>query len=265
MKLTLAVEVAIIKENYKGLWGEQMNGELNFVICDDEHSFIDTIENELNNLMRGSKRNYKITSFDKGSDLVNYFNTHSADAIFLDIDMPDMTGFEATQKLQQIKQDILIVFITSHEDKVYQSWEYQPFWFVRKSRLSDLNIVLPKLLVRIDTEREKEQNTVRLITENKVVLLDINSVQYLQSYNHYIMVKDRDNKTTQIRCKMADAEKQLYPFYFVRVQNSAIVNCRFISKITSRSVILHSGEEISVSRPKAEYVKNEFQKFIRSR
>lgn len=238
---------------------------IKIAICDDENNFIKNIDYELRKQLDENRRTYQITSFNNGEDLIEYFNNQNIDAIFLDIDMPNMTGFEVAEKLQQVKRDVIIIFITSHEDKVYQSWEFQPFWFVRKSHMDDLRIVLPRLLVKVDSEREKEQYTVNLIAENRIVEINITTVQYIQSYNHCIILKDKYKKDNKVRCKMTDAEKQLYPFYFIRVQNSVLVNSRFISKITSRNVILHNGEEISISRNKLEYVKNEFQKYIRSR
>ena len=63
--------------------------------------------------------------------------------------MPELDGFEVAEKLQSSKKNALIIFITSHEDKVYQSWKYQPFWFVRKSHMEDLNVVFPLLCINL--------------------------------------------------------------------------------------------------------------------
>ena len=234
-------------------------------ICDDDRIFIETLKETVQKLLNQRRRSCNIETFINGNDLIERSKEAFADAVLLDIDMPVMSGFEAAEKLQRINTDALIVFITSHEDKVYQSWEYQPFWFVRKSHIQDLELVLNKLIVKIDSRNEQEKNIYTLNTEGKPAFIDINEVIYIQAYNHYVLINNKNNEKIQVRCKISDAEQQLYPLYFIRIQNSVIVNCRFISKIKSRSVILSSGEEISVSRNRLEYVRNEFQRFIRSR
>lgn len=244
---------------------ERMTHTLNFAVCDDEAIFTEKFKKELRRLLEKNNRPYNISSFNDGTDLIEHFENQVIDAIFLDIDMPNMTGFEVAEKLQQIKKDVIIIFITSHEDKVYQSWEFQPFWFIRKSHMEDLNIVLSRLIVKIDAELEQERQIVDLITDNKTIELNINNILYIQSFSHYIILKYANAQEEQIRCKIAEAEQQLSQYYFVRIQNSAIVNCRFISKITSRSVILYNREEISISRNRLEDVKNEFQRYMRSR
>ena len=242
-----------------------MENNISIYLCDDNLNFIDKIKQKLESFFCTNQQVCKITMFFNGIDLLKQFNKCTADIVFLDIDMPKMTGFEAAKELQKIKEDIHIIFITSYEDKVFQSYEFQPFWFIRKSHLEDLDIALPKLLIKIDAEREKKHGFFNLIAENKITELDMNKIKYISSHDHYILIKNSDNNEIQIRCKISDAEEQLYPHYFIRVQNSVIVNCRFISKVNSRTVLLHSGEKINISRDKVNYVKSEFQKFMRCR
>ena len=241
-----------------------MAKNIKIAICDDDKTYINRIIEVVSDIAQQQGRICEIETSVNGKNLIKKYKDDCFDAVFLDIDMPDMSGFEVAEKLRAINQNVIIVFITSHEDKVYQSWVFQPFWFVRKSHMDDLNIVLPKLFIKIDSEREKEYFIFKLNLENKTIDINIHKVKYIQAHSHYILIKD-GTQEQKIRCKIAEAEQQLSRMYFVRVQNSVLVNCRFISRITSRKVILNNGEEINISRDKIEYVKNEFQKFLRSR
>ena len=242
-----------------------MENTVDIYLCDDDVNFISVIKTEIQKTFKSFGRKNNIQSFNKGSALLKTWNKKFADAVFIDIEMPIMDGFQLAEQLKSTKPDALIIFVTSYEDKVYQSWELQPFWFVRKSHLDDLEIVLPRLLVKIDAEREKKNHMFNLMTENKIIQIDISTLKYIQSYKHYIIFYDKFGGKVQARCKISDAEKQLSHLYFIRVQSGYIVNCRFISKITSRDVILISGECIHMSRDRIENIKNEFQRFIRSR
>lgn len=241
-----------------------MKSGITVYLCDDDCAFINMIRQKIESFFTICGRECEIAVFSDGRSLLEQFKRNFADVVILDIDMPGMTGFETAKSIQETKVDVHIVFITSHEDKVFQSYEFQPFWFVRKRHLEDLDLALPRLLIKIDAESEKERNIVRLIAENQVVEIDINKVIYISSYNHYLYLKGSDKDKMQIRCKISDAETQLRSSYFIRVHNCVIVNCRFISKVNSREIILLTGEKISISRSRAEYVKCEFQKFMRN-
>ncbi len=241
-----------------------MKDNITIYLCDDNCIFADRIRKEIDRIL-GKKRNYNICFFQTGRDLINQWNKAFADVVFLDIDMPEMSGFEVAANLQKSKEDTIIIFVTSYEDKVYQSWVYQPFWFVRKSHIDDLEIVLPRLLTKIDAEYEKNKNIFNLRGESCVIELDINAVTYIESFRHDIIINYKNAKQSQLRCKISDAEAQLLPLYIIRVQRGILVNCRYISKVTSREVILTDGKKIHLNRERINYVKDLFQQFVRSR
>ena len=73
-------------------------------------------ENE-NNVPNGS--GYLAVSYThRGDDLLHEYEKSSSDAVFLDIDIPDMNGFQIAEALQKNNSNAIIVFITSYEDKV---------------------------------------------------------------------------------------------------------------------------------------------------
>ena len=240
-----------------------MKNKIITYLCDDNKSFVDDIAKRIKTIL-SNDREVEIVKFIDGKSLILQWNKQFADVVFLDIDMPELDGFEVAEKLQSSKKNALIIFITSHEDKVYQSWKYQPFWFVRKSHMEDLNVVFPRLLAKIDAEYEKENNFFNLYGENSVVELDINSLMYIESYRHNIIIHYKNNNQ-EVRCKISNAEEQLLGKNIIRVQKGFLVNCRFISKITSRDVILTNGYSIHLSRDRLSFVKDEFQRFLRSR
>ena len=239
-----------------------MREKLYFYICDDNHNFAATIKKEIS-LYLDSKIDYDAVIFNSGTELLKQFDKRIADVVLLDIDMPEMNGFEVASLLQKRKEDVLILFVTSHDDKVYQSYDYHPFWFIRKSHLHDLRVVMPKLLRKVDAEAERKKLTFNLKAESHNIEIDINTVVYIESYKNNIIIQDRISGKKEVRCKITDAEKQLYPLNIIRIQNGVLVNCRYISKITSREVILTDGTHFGLSRSKIDFVRGEYQNFIR--
>lgn len=239
-----------------------MKENLKFYICDDNADFLNELKNKID-ISVNDRRECDIYTFENGEALLKQFDNAFAEVVLLDINMPGMNGFEVASLLQKRKEDVFIVFVTSHEDKVYQAYEYHPFWFIRKSHMHDLNVVIPKLLRKIDAEEERKRLIFNLKAENCMLELDINTITYIESFKNDIIIHDRVKGDKRIRCKIMDAEKQLYPMNIIRIQNGILVNCRYISKITSREVILTDEIGLGLSRSKIDYVKEEYQKFVR--
>lgn len=240
-----------------------MRDDLKIYICDDDLVFANAIKNEVE-LCSDSEHRCSITVFDSPKSFLKAFDSQIADVVFLDIDMPELNGFEVAEIIQKRKNDIIILFVTSHEDKVYESYEYHPFWFIRKSFMQDLKTVFPKVLRQIDIDYENKKHTYNLKGENHIVEININTVKYIESYKNDIIIHDKVYGERKIRCKIAEVEKQLYPFNIIRIQNGILVNCRFIKKITSREVILTDESKLCLSRFRIDYVKSEFHNFVRS-
>lgn len=239
-----------------------MRNGTTFYICDDCLGFAEKLKKTIDTYSAKDREN-EIKVFDSAKALLFAFREKMADAVFLDIDMPQMSGFEAAEALQGIKEDIPIVFVTGYDDKVYQSYEYQPFWFIRKSHIDDVGAILPRLLKKLDAMAEQKRQTVNLKTENSVIEVDIGSLLYIEGMKNNIIIHDRVSGDKTVRCKMGSAEKQLSSHGAARIQRGILVNLRCISKITSREVILTDGTHLGLSRLKAEAVKEQYHDFIR--
>lgn len=239
-----------------------MKKEIIAYVCDDKAEATEKITNTVTAFFEG-KRECRIETFSSGEELAERWKKLFADVVFLDIDMPGMNGFEVAEKLRENKKNAIIIFVTSYEDKVFQSYEYQPFWFVRKSHFEDIKTALSRVLKKIDFEYDGENTKCNLVTQGCVVEIDLNNISIIESYRHDIILKDRNGTEKQFRCKISDAEKQLEKYNIIRVQNGVLVNCRFISKVTSREVVLHNEEKISIGRKRVDEVKKRFQSYVR--
>ena len=77
---------------------------------------------------------------DKYSDSIEFYNSEHKteyDVVFLDIDMPNMSGFDLADTLKLLKKSMTIIFVSNLEHLVYESLQFKPFRFVRKSFLKD--------------------------------------------------------------------------------------------------------------------------------
>ena len=94
--------------------------------------------------------------------------------------------------------------------------------------------------------------------------MDLDTLICIESFGHDLILHFSMNEKQTIRCKISDAEEQLLPFYVVRVQKGIMINCRYISRVTSREVILLSKDTVPIGRDRVDLVKNTYQSYLRT-
>ena len=106
---------------------------INIAVVDDEPLFIDTLINKIADCCSSLKIKYFVDKYSNGYDILeNYKSYH---LIFLDIEMPSMDGIETAKTINESKGDSEIpffVFITSHDEFVFDALKSFPYSFIRK-------------------------------------------------------------------------------------------------------------------------------------
>ena len=236
---------------------------LSVAVCDDNKIFADRMTERIDNILSAGNEKYEIKTFYDGLELVQYCKKNSTDILILDIDMPIVGGFEAVEELKKLQPDIAIIFVTSHDELAYQAYDYQPFWFVSKSDLEKLDGIIQKLIHKIKTEQAKA-NIVKLELNN-LVDINLDETMYLTSQQNYIIVHKADGSDAEFRGTITEAYNQLMPHSFILIQRGLIVNCRFIKKLLSKTVVLADGTEFTFTRDTARQKKARdiYGKFMR--
>ena len=107
----------------------------NIAICDDETEQLDIMERFIHENMVQSRFLYQVIRFNVGKDLIEGARKEKISAVFLDIDMPEMTGIEVARELLKENRDIRIFFISNHEEMVFEAIHTRPMRFIRKNNL----------------------------------------------------------------------------------------------------------------------------------
>ena len=207
-------------------------------------------------------------STDLYSDSITFYNNNNKwnyDIIFLDIDMPGMTGFEIAETIDLLKRQTAIVFVSNLEHLVYDSLKFRPFRFVRKSLLSDDVISALEAFI---IEQKKTQDIFVIKTNRMTIPTPISDIVYFESMGHdifvniaektkYQLLRERDNNVT-----MKFLSEQYEGKGFIRIHKSYLVNYRFIYVIKASEVVLKNNETIIINSHKANLIRNQFQHFI---
>jgi len=209
-----------------------------------------------------------IKEAENGIDAVKKITNNSFDLVFLDIQMPGMTGFEVIETIGTDKMPA-IIFVTAYDQYAVNAFEVQaldyllkPYDFDRfktsfnraidriNSRQSE-NIAVTKLIELIKKDK-KFLSRIMVKEGQSYIFIKTSDLIYLKADEKYIELHTLNNKHL-IRETMNKIEQSLDPSVFVRIHRSYIVNIDFIKEIQPWShgdgiIILKNRTELSLSR-----------------
>lgn len=231
---------------------------IKIAVCDDDKKFSARLKFLIDEYFAKQDIGSNVTSYNRGT----VFLTEGIDcnAVFLDIEMPDMDGFEVAE---QIRSNTLIVFVTTHNELVYSSLKFRPFRFIRKAYLEE---ELPEALEAVNKEiaRLNAGSKFILKTRSGDVLLNINNIEYMEIYTHSIQIYTVNGEVLECYGSLSELEKQLKGFGFVRTHKSYLVNCRYIFSIEKNRIVLDNKTEIPLSRYRVDTVRSKFSNHLRN-
>lgn len=167
----------------------------------------------------------------------------NVDLYILDIDMPDISGFDLAKKLYRNNNNPCIIFCSNHDNLVYESLMLNPFYFVRKNHLNDdFNMAFNKL------KHSYNYKYANYISDNIDILLS--RILFFEIDRNNLKIFLNNGEIIEERKTM---KKLLNEFenneHFLLVHNSFLVNMNYISNF-SKNIIYIDSYEIPISRSK---------------
>jgi two-component system LytT family response regulator len=200
-----------------------------------------------------------------GFDAIKIINEQKPDLIFLDIQMPKLTGFEM---LDLIDNPPVIIFTTAYDNYALQAFEANAVDYLLKPFSKErFEEALQKAFVylRDKLKQNSIQNLIKHNDEtkrfiNRVVIKDgpkinivpIDKIRWLEAQDDYVMIHSDEGKLLKQKT-MKYFENHLDPKYFVRIHRSYIVNIDFINHLElsekeSYRIILKNNNPLPVSK-----------------
>jgi two-component system, LytTR family, response regulator len=183
-------------------------------------------------------------------------------AIFLDIEMPKLDGFEV---LELIDPAIAIVFVTAYDSYALRAFEVHAVDYVlkpfRRERLREALaaararvVARPEPAVLAQTARQPGEYARRIVVKDgaRVHVFPVNALDYAQAQDDYVALH-AEGRTYLKTQTMGALEASLDPARFVRVHRSYLLRLDLIRSVelyakNSREAVLEDGTRIPVSR-----------------
>ncbi len=200
-----------------------------------------------------------------GFDAIKIINEQKPDLIFLDIQMPKLTGFEM---LDLIDEPPVIIFTTAYDNYALKAFEANAVDYLLKPFSKErFEEALQKAFVYL-RDKLKQNSIQNLIKHNdetkryldrvvikdgtKINIVPIDKIRWLEAQDDYVMVHSDDGKLLKQKT-MKYFENHLDPKYFVRIHRSYIVNIDFINHLELNEkdtyrIILKNNSPLPVSK-----------------
>ncbi len=189
-----------------------------------------------------------IGEFNNALKTKNALQKTKTDLLFLDIEMPILSGFDLLDSLEHKPQ---IIFITGKTQYAFQAFDYQAVDYLQKpvdkkrfSLAVDKAIELHTL--KNEQMYSEDDNFIFIKSNLKKHKLFLNSVNYVEAFGDYVKVHT-ENKMYTVLSTMKGFDQRLPSEQFLRVHKSYIVNLQKVEHYTSKLITL-GDQKIPISR-----------------
>ena len=209
-----------------------------------------------------------------GHEAISVINAEHPDLVFLDVQMPEIDGFEVLAALNT-DQLPLVIFVTAYDQYAVSAFEVHAVDYLLKpfdrerfgkalQRAKDqlqreqTSNVTQRILALLEEQRTKPKHLERLVikTNGRIFFLKTEEIDWISAEGNYVNLHVKRDSYL-LRETISNLESQLDPQRFARVHRSQIVNLDRIRELRHWShgeyqIILHSGEELMLSRSYSE-------------
>ncbi|MEZ4903694.1 MAG: LytTR family transcriptional regulator DNA-binding domain-containing protein [Spirosomataceae bacterium] len=186
-----------------------------------------------------------VAEANNGHEGLESIENHQPDLIFLDIEMPLMSGFEMLSKLTYMP---LVVFVTAYDQYAIKAFEEKSIDYLLKpvekerlartvEKLKSLHskqrnpFTQANLIQLIEQMRpQKELHSMSVKSGDKILFIPLIEISYFQAEDKYVFLNTTDGKQFLVSYTLSSLEEKL-PMSFVRVSRSAIVNSSRIKEL----------------------------------
>ena len=220
------------------------------LIVDDER----LARNELNRLLGRFPEIEVVGEASNGETAIEKIQELAPDLVFLDIQMPGMTGFEVLEHLHVVPN---VIFVTAYDEYALKAFEVNALDYVLKPvELNRLEKAIKKVLLKVEEPSFEEKlsldSQIFIKDGEKCWFVKLEKVRMFESEGNYVRLYFETSRPMILK-SLNNLEKRLSEQEFFRISRKYIINLNWIEKVEAwfnggLRVTLKSGEKLEISR-----------------
>lgn len=229
-----------------------MSNTIKTILVDDER----LARKELRSMLNDFKQIEIIAECANADEAKQKIEELKPAVVFLDIQMPEKTGFDLLEELDYVP---FIIFVTAYNEYALKAFEVNAFDYILKPIDPErLKQTIQKIkLPEVKTDKKLAIDDQIFIKDGeKCWFVNLSDIRYFESEGNYVKVYFKQNKPLILR-SLSNIEARLEDKFFFRTSRKHIVNLKWIKKIDTwfsggLKITLETDEEIEVSRRQAQ-------------
>lgn len=216
---------------------------LSCLIVDDEPPAHVVLERYIEKIGRLSLKGHCYNAL----DALNFLHQQPIDLLFLDIDMPELSGLEL---LKALKNPPRVILTTAYAEFALEGYEHgvvdyllKPIRFERFIKAVD-RLFVPKFETSSPPPISTATDYLFLNINNALQKIDPTEVVYLSAAGNYVKLHFAQQRPVLAHATMQEMEQQLP--HFLRIHKSYLINMDFLSKLEGNRIFLKGEVEVPV-------------------
>lgn len=228
-------------------------------ICDDQPKQIEKIKRICEEYSKKQDMNCEYVLFSSGEKVLEY-NREFIHLLFLDIEMEKIDGITVMKQLEQRENVWRIVFVSNHDDAVWETFGIKTLGFVRKPVIYN---TITKY-IEIALKECKENTTISFNKNDPRTYVKLNSLLYIKGDATYVYVYTiNENFIASGNLKKWENELENTPI--LRVHKSYMVNMENIKKIDNEIFLRFNDFKIPIGRKYKKVIKEVYNNYLINR
>lgn len=226
-------------------------------ICDDDPADRAVMETAVEETFAADQIPCQVHLYKAGENLLHDVEDGdtSFDILLLDIEMPDVSGFSVSARIDVLLPEAIQIFVTDHMRYVIEAFELSTFRYIPKDQLARR---LPRALRdAVKTLRRKEDRQYLIQRGGNVERLPFGSIQFVTRNGKNALLHTSQG-VHSVRRTLAQVLDELDPDEFVQIDRGVIVNLAAVHAIRGNEAVLANGNALPISRKRLSEVKQRF-------
>lgn len=221
----------------EGLWMYRI------AVVDDDREFSAKLREYLEQYAKENDETFEIEVFYDGAEILKDY-TPRYELILLDIEMPEVNGMEAAQKIREMDESVVLMFITNMAQYAIHGYSVGALDFVMKPiSYYPFSMKIKRALKRV---QKKEIPTILLTTSDGVKRLKVSQIYYVEIQGHMLHYYTEEGEFV-MRGTLSSVEKMLPSSLFVKCNHWYLVNLMHVTEVRKNTTVV-GNFELEVSR-----------------
>jgi DNA-binding LytR/AlgR family response regulator len=219
---------------------------LRILVIDDERPALD----ELTYLLERDARVAAVLACDSATEALRLLQDLEVDAVFLDIQMPGLTGLDLAQVLSRFRSPPPIVFVTAHEEHAVSAFELAAVDYVLKPVRAERLAEAVRRVVEAGAPAPSGDTQIAVERGGVTRFVQRSDITHVEAQGDYARLHTSEGSHL-VRTPLSTLAEEWAPAGFVRIHRSLLVALPHVEEVRSeagRVSVVVAGQELAVSR-----------------